>query len=66
MMLRFAETKVAKEVLYNAKNPIKILDVNVDNVIISKLVYTTNNSKYFIRYLDEVIKPLVLLLPKMN
>ena len=25
-----------------------------------------NNSKYLIRYLDDVIRPLVLLLPKIN
>ena len=27
---------------------------------------TKNNSKYLIGYLDQVIRPLVLILPKMN
>ena len=33
-MLRFTETKVAKEKFYVAKEPIKIWDVNVDNIVI--------------------------------
>ena len=40
------------------------LDVNVDNIVVSKLIETNNNSKYLIGYLDEVIKPLLLILSK--
>ena len=65
-MLRFGETKVAKEKCYGAKNPINIWDVNVDNILISKLVGTKTNSKYLIGYLDKVIRPLALVLPKMS
>ena len=65
-MLRFGETKVAKETFYGAKTPINIWDVNVDNVVIWKLVETKTNSKYLIGYLDKVIKPLVLVLSKMS
>ena len=36
-MLRLGETKIAKETFYAAKNPIKTRDVNVDNIVISKL-----------------------------
>ena len=42
------------------------MGVNVDNIVISKLVETKNNSHYWIRYLDQIIKPLVLILPKMS
>ena len=35
-------------------------------IIISKLIETKNNSNCLIGYLDEVKKPLVLKLPKMN
>ena len=42
-MLRFCGTKVAKEEFYNAKTPIKIWDVDVNNIIISKLVETNKN-----------------------
>ena len=50
IMLRSSETKVAKEEIYVAKKTIKIWDVNVDSIIISKLIETKNNSKYFIAY----------------
>ena len=53
-MLRFGKIKVAKEELYGAKNPIKIWDVNADNIIISKPVETKNNSKCLIWYLGNV------------
>ena len=36
IMLRFSKAKVAKEHFYGAKKPIKIWDVNVDNIVISK------------------------------
>ena len=39
---------------------------DLNNIFISKLIETKTNSKYFIEYLDEVIKPLVLILPKIS
>ena len=66
IMLKFGKTKVAKETFYIAKKPIEIWNVNADNIIISKLVEAKNNSKNLIGYLDEVIRPLVLILPKMS
>ena len=36
------------------------------NTVISKLIETNNNSEYLIRYLDDVLRPLVLILPKMG
>ena len=39
---------------------IKIFDINVDNMVISKLVETKNDSKYLIGYLDEVIRHICL------
>ena len=41
------------------------MDVDVDNIVISKLIKTKKNSKYLIGYLDGVITPLVLMLPKI-
>ena len=64
-MLRFEEAKVTKEKFHAVKEPIKIWDVNVDNIIISKVVKTKTNSKYLIGYLDKAIRPLVLLMSKM-
>ena len=65
-MVRFGEKEIAKEKFYAAKKPIKIWDVNVDNIVISKLVKTKTNSKYLIGYLDKDIRPLVLIMPKMS
>ena len=41
-------------------------DVNVDSVVISRLVKTKTDSKYLIGYLDKAIRPLVLIMPKMS
>ena len=65
-MLRSGETKIANETFYAPRNPINILDVNIDNIVISNLVETKTNSKYLLGYLDKVIRPLVLLLHKMS
>ena len=43
-----------------------IWDVNVDKLVISKLVETKTNCKYLIGYLNKVIGPLVLVLPEMS
>ena len=64
IIVRFGETKVAKEKLYGAKKRTNNRDVNFDNVVSSKLVETKTNSKYLIRYLDKAIRPIVL--PKMS
>ena len=57
--------KSNKRKIYAAKKPIKIWDVNVDNIVISKLVKTKTNSKYLIGY-SKVVRPLVLIMPKMS
>ena len=65
-MVRFGEKEIAKEKFYAAKRPIKIWDVNVDNIVISKLVKTKTNSKYLIGHLGKAIKSLVLIMPKIS
>ena len=67
IILSFDERKVAtKKKFTTKKNTIKIWDTYVDNIGISKLIETNNKSKYLIRYLDEVIRALVLMLPKIS
>ena len=65
-MIRFGETKIAKEKFYAEKEPIKNWDANVDNIIISKLIETKTNSMYLIGYSDKSIRLLVLIMPKMS
>ena len=49
-MLRFGGTRVAKEKFHGAKEITKVWDVNVDNIIISKLVETKTKWKYLLEY----------------
>ena len=56
-MVKFAKTEIVKEKFYATKKPIKTMDVNVDNIIISKLMTG---------YLDNDIRPLLLIIPKMS
>ena len=66
-MLKFGETKIAKEKFYAATKPIKIWDVNVENIVISKLIETKTNSKYLIGIkFDKTVRPLVWIMPKMS
>ena len=45
-----------------SKKPIKIWDIDVDNIVISKLVKTKTNSKYLIGIkFHKAIRPLVLM-----
>ena len=66
IMLRFGETKVAKEKNYGAKKVIKIWYVDVNNIVILKLIRTKTKFKDSIEYLDKVMRPLVLILSKMS
>ena len=65
-MFRFGKTKVTKEIFYAAKKPIKIWDVYVNNIVISILIETKDNSKYLIAHLDKTIRPLILIIPKIS
>ena len=42
IILRFDKTKVSKKEFYSAKKPATIWDVDVDNIVISKLIETKN------------------------
>ena len=65
-MGKFGKTEIAKEKFFSAKKPIQIWDVNVDNILISKLLKTNTNSKYLIEYSDKDIRSLVLIMPKIS
>ena len=46
---------------------INICDVNVDNIVTSKLIETKTNSRYLIGIkFDKAIRSLVLIMPKMS
>ena len=62
-MLRFGQEKVGKAEFCDVKRLIKIWDIKVENMVISKITEAKNNSKYFIKYSDDAMRPLVLILP---
>ena len=66
IMLTNGKIKVAKEEFHEAKMPTKIWDVDVCNIVISKLIEMKNNLKYLNEYEDKVVRPLVLILRTMN
>ena len=65
IMLKCGKTTEAKEEFYGSKNQ-WTYDIDVGKVVISKLTETNNISKYLIGYLDDVIRPLILVLPKVS
>lgn len=65
IMFRFGNTKVAKKELDGENKPIKDWDVDVDKIRVSDL-FKQNNSKYLMKYLDNVIRLLFLIIPKMS
>ena len=48
IMLRFGTTKIVKEERYGVKHPKTVWDVDVKNIVISKLVETKNSYKYLL------------------
>ena len=59
--------RISKRKVLCPKNPVKIWDVNVENIIISKLIKTKSNSKYLIEIkLDRAKRPLFLTMAKMT
>ena len=65
-MVNFGKTEIKKENFYAVKEPMKIWDGNANKKVISKLFKTKPNSQYLNGYLDNVMTPLVLILPKMS
>ena len=66
-MFRFGEKEIAKKKLYAGKKPIKIWDVNVDNIIVSKFVEAKTSSKYVMGIkFDKATRPLVLIMSIMS
>ena len=66
IMLRFDKTKVVEKEFYGTKKTIKVWNVGVDNIVISKLFEAKNNSKYFFGYLDEVKRLVVKIISQVG
>ena len=54
--MRFGKKEIAKEKFYAAKKTIKMWDVNVDNIVFSKLIETKTNSNLIGIKFDKAIR----------
>ena len=48
------------------RKPLKIWNVNVGNIVFSKLVKTKANSKYLMGYSDKALRLLILIMPTIS
>ena len=61
--LKFNNIKVNKKEFHKSKQPIDLMSVNVDQIVISdKFKHSDEGFKYFI----EAVKPLCFILPQMS
>ena len=60
--LKFNNIRVNKKEFHKSKQPIDLMSVNVDQIVVSDKGF-----KYFIGYQeDEIVKPLCIILPQMS
>ena len=66
--LKFDNVRVNKKEFHKSKQPIDLMSVNVDQIVVSdKFKHSDEGYKYFIGYQeDENVKPLCIILPQMN
>ena len=66
--LKFDNIKVNKKEFHKSKQPIDLMSVNIDQIVVSdKFEHSDEGYKYFIGYEeDENVKPLGIILPQMN
>ena len=56
--------KISKRKISCCKKTIKVWNMNMDNIVISKVSERKTNS--WIGYLDKLIRSLVLIMPELN
>ena len=66
--LVFDDTEVTKKEFYESKQAIRLKDIIVKNIVVSKKIKINDKTvKYYIGYIvDDNVLPLVLLLPIMS
>ena len=66
--LVFDDTEVTKKEFYESKQGIRLKDIIVKNIVVSKKIKINDKTvKYYIGYIvDDNVLPLVLLLPIMS
>ena len=66
--LKINNTRVNKKEFQKSKQPIDLMSVNVDQIVVSdKFKHSDKGFKYFIGYQEgEIVKPLCIILPQMS
>ena len=66
--LKFNNIRLNKKELHKSKEPIDLMSVNVDQIIVSdKFKHNNEGFKYFIGYQEGgIVKPLCIILPQMS
>ena len=66
--LKFNNIRVNKKEFHKSKQPIDLMSVNVDQIVVSdKFKHSDEGFKYFIGYKEgEIVKPLCIILPQMT
>ena len=66
-ILKFSNILLNKKTFHKLKEPIDLLSVNVDQIVVSdKFKHNNEGFKHFIGYQDGLIKPLCIILPQMS
>ena len=64
--LKFNNIRVNKKEFHKSKQPIDLMSVNVDQIVVSDKFNHNDGYKYFIGYQKgEIVKPLCIILPQM-
>ena len=65
--LKFNNIILNKKSFHKSKEPIDLLSVDLDQIIVSdKFTYNNESFKYFIGYQDGIVRPLCIILPQMS
>ena len=66
--LKFNNIRLNKKELHKSKEPIDLLAVNVDQIVVSdKFKHNNDGFKYFIGYLESrIVKPLCIISPQIS
>ena len=70
--LKFNNIRVNKKKFHMSKEPIDLMSVNIDQIVVFDKFNNNNNnnnngSRYFIGYREgEIVKPLYIILPQMS
>ena len=66
--LKFNNIRFTKKEFHKSKQPIDLMSVNVDQIVVSdKFKHNNEGFKYFIGYQEgEIVKPLCVILPQMS